>query len=325
MLREDQVFAARLALAGPWGHVAGAARAPPSRRRARPSGLAAPARRAGLAPARPRDLLQCRELSHWVARSSLDPAQRRRAQAEIAAVLRTRQADQGAPRGRQARADGRSSGPPVTRGRAMTSAAGVADRRPGAPRSGSPLERRASRARRHPRAGRALRRHPPLLPGVVPGVSADDGAVVGRLDDLRPPRRGRVHRALGLLARRRARTPRMAAGRPRQVRPPSGLADPLGVLAGPGLQPVSWPGSSSLSRARAPPPPGRRWSTACWSRTSREPRAPTAPSGRSRSRPSSTCCCRCCSSSSASAAWRSCWSRSPSRCWSSGPSRPRCR
>ena len=30
-----------------------------------------------------RVILQCRELSHWVAESSLDPAQRRRARAEI--------------------------------------------------------------------------------------------------------------------------------------------------------------------------------------------------------------------------------------------------
>ncbi len=81
MLREDQVFAARLALAGPWGHVA----APLAGRR-REEGTAS-----GLAALldvprwhrHVRVMLQCRELSHWVALSSLDPAQCRRAQAEI--------------------------------------------------------------------------------------------------------------------------------------------------------------------------------------------------------------------------------------------------
>lgn len=81
MLREDQIFAARLALAGPWGHVA----APLAGRR-RQEGTAAGI--AGLlgVPAwhrHVRVLLQCRELSHWVAQSALDPAQRRAARAEI--------------------------------------------------------------------------------------------------------------------------------------------------------------------------------------------------------------------------------------------------
>ena len=81
MLREDQVFAARLALAGPWGHVA-APLAGRRREEGTASGLAAlldvPRWRRHV-----RVMLQCRELSHWVALSSLDPAQRRRAQAEI--------------------------------------------------------------------------------------------------------------------------------------------------------------------------------------------------------------------------------------------------
>jgi len=81
MLREDQVFAARLALAGPWGHVA----APLAHRR-RHEGTASSL--AGLlgVPAWQRHVrvaLQCRELSRWVAESSLDPEQRRTARAEI--------------------------------------------------------------------------------------------------------------------------------------------------------------------------------------------------------------------------------------------------
>jgi hypothetical protein len=81
MLREDQIYAARLALAGPWGHVA----APLAHRR-RHEGTASeltvllgvPAWRRHV-----RIVLQCQELSHWVGRSSLDPAQQRRARAEI--------------------------------------------------------------------------------------------------------------------------------------------------------------------------------------------------------------------------------------------------
>jgi glycosyl transferase family 2 len=81
MLREDQVFAARMSLAGPWGHVP----APLATRR-RHEGTAASL--AGLlgVPAwhrHVRVLLQCRELDHWVAQAGLDPQQRAQAQAEI--------------------------------------------------------------------------------------------------------------------------------------------------------------------------------------------------------------------------------------------------
>lgn len=81
MLREDQVFAARLALEGPWGHVA----EPLATRRRDESGASGLARLLGV-PAWQRHVrvvLQCRELSRWVERSALDPAQRRRARAEI--------------------------------------------------------------------------------------------------------------------------------------------------------------------------------------------------------------------------------------------------
>jgi glycosyltransferase involved in cell wall biosynthesis len=81
MLREDQVFAARMALAGPWGHVP----APLAHRHWHQESAA------GLANLldvpgwhrHVRALLQCRELSRWVARSSLDSGQQARARAEI--------------------------------------------------------------------------------------------------------------------------------------------------------------------------------------------------------------------------------------------------
>jgi glycosyltransferase involved in cell wall biosynthesis len=83
MLREDQVFAARMALAGPWGHVA-----EPLAARRREQGTAAQHARLLAVPGWQRHirvLLQCRELSHWVAQSSLDVAQRRAARSGILA------------------------------------------------------------------------------------------------------------------------------------------------------------------------------------------------------------------------------------------------
>ena len=81
MLREDQVFAARLALAGPWGHVA----APLARRPRQESTAASLAGLLGVPgwKRHVRILLQCQELAHWVERSSLTAEQRRRAHAEI--------------------------------------------------------------------------------------------------------------------------------------------------------------------------------------------------------------------------------------------------
>jgi glycosyltransferase involved in cell wall biosynthesis len=81
MMREDQVFAVRLALGGPWGHVA----APLAGRHWSDDPPAAIARLLGVPEWRRhvRVLLQCRELDHWIARSPLDAAQRRRARAEL--------------------------------------------------------------------------------------------------------------------------------------------------------------------------------------------------------------------------------------------------
>ena len=81
MMREDQVFAARLALAGPWGHVA----APLAGRRRADDDPLEIARLLGVPEWRRhvRVLLQCRELAHWIEQSSLDPVQRRKARAEV--------------------------------------------------------------------------------------------------------------------------------------------------------------------------------------------------------------------------------------------------
>ncbi|GAB3254631.1 glycosyltransferase family 2 protein [Nocardioides dilutus] len=80
-LREDEIFAARLALAGPWGHVPQAlARRPRSVATAAvlPRMLGVPAWHWHI-----RAVQQCRELSYWIAQSSLEPAQRRRARADL--------------------------------------------------------------------------------------------------------------------------------------------------------------------------------------------------------------------------------------------------
>ena len=65
MMREDQVFAARLALGGPWGHVA----SPLAGRRRTDDSPAKIARLLGVPEWRRhvRVLLQCRELDHWIA------------------------------------------------------------------------------------------------------------------------------------------------------------------------------------------------------------------------------------------------------------------
>ena len=81
MMREDQVFAARLALGGPWGHVA----APLAGRHWSDDPPAKIARLLGVPEWRRhvRVLLQCRELDVWLGESPLDAGQRRRARAEL--------------------------------------------------------------------------------------------------------------------------------------------------------------------------------------------------------------------------------------------------
>jgi glycosyltransferase involved in cell wall biosynthesis len=89
MLREDQIFAAKLALAGPWAHVqevlAQRGWADETRPRL--------ARRLGVPvwQARVATLLQCRELMHCVASAELNPEQRRRARAAVMRLYAGRQ------------------------------------------------------------------------------------------------------------------------------------------------------------------------------------------------------------------------------------------
>ncbi|HKR50350.1 MAG TPA: glycosyltransferase family A protein [Pseudonocardiaceae bacterium] len=83
MLREDETFAATMALAGPFGHVSEIL----ARRRTRPftrlpvlaERLDVPRWRARMATA-----LQCRALLHAIEQAGLDPRQRRRARAAVA-------------------------------------------------------------------------------------------------------------------------------------------------------------------------------------------------------------------------------------------------
>jgi glycosyltransferase involved in cell wall biosynthesis len=86
MLFEDEIFAARLALAGPFGHV----REVLSYRRFEPfQRLSATARRLGVPPwqANVATTLQCRELLAAVREADLDPGERREARAEVARMF----------------------------------------------------------------------------------------------------------------------------------------------------------------------------------------------------------------------------------------------
>jgi hypothetical protein len=99
MLREDEVFAAKLALAGPWGHVplilAGretkVERLPQLARR-----LGAPGWQAHLATT-----LQCREIMRWIEQSELADNQKRQARAAVRRMYLRRQARTFAHRGRK--------------------------------------------------------------------------------------------------------------------------------------------------------------------------------------------------------------------------------
>jgi glycosyltransferase involved in cell wall biosynthesis len=86
MLFEDEIFAARLALAGPFGHV----REVLSYRRFKPfQRLPATARRLGVPPwqANVATTLQCRELLAAVREADLDPRERREARAAVARMF----------------------------------------------------------------------------------------------------------------------------------------------------------------------------------------------------------------------------------------------
>ncbi len=81
MLREDQIFAAKLALAGPWGHVPEVL----GRRSWIDDSRPALARRLGVPSwtARAATTLQGVELLRWVGQADLDPEQRRQARAAV--------------------------------------------------------------------------------------------------------------------------------------------------------------------------------------------------------------------------------------------------
>ena len=81
MLREDEIFAARLALAGPWGHVP-----EPLAHRHRSETAAATLVSLLDVPHWHRhamDVLQCLDLLAWIGSSSLDAGQRRQARAQV--------------------------------------------------------------------------------------------------------------------------------------------------------------------------------------------------------------------------------------------------
>jgi glycosyltransferase involved in cell wall biosynthesis len=82
ILREDQVFATKLALAGPWGHVPEIL----ARRHWKVESAVALAHKLGVSPwrARVRVLLQCREMLLWLDKCDLDKQQRRRARLAVA-------------------------------------------------------------------------------------------------------------------------------------------------------------------------------------------------------------------------------------------------
>ncbi len=100
VMNEDQVFAARLALAGPFGHIDEIL----SFRHAPPFGTrAATARRLGIPvwQARVPNLVMCRELSTAVAEARLDPGERREARAAIRHLFVRRQQITAARRARK--------------------------------------------------------------------------------------------------------------------------------------------------------------------------------------------------------------------------------
>jgi hypothetical protein len=99
MLREDQVFAAELALTGPWGHVSDVL----GRRGWRDETRPALARRLGVPAwtAYAATALEGREFLRAVGRADLTPAQRRRARAAVVRWYAGRQRLMAARRGRQ--------------------------------------------------------------------------------------------------------------------------------------------------------------------------------------------------------------------------------
>ncbi|MFO7250324.1 MAG: glycosyltransferase family 2 protein [Actinomycetes bacterium] len=99
MLREDEVFACKLALAGPWGHVPEVL----AHRHWKLERIGVVARRLGVPAWRSHfsNTLQFRELLGWIRTADLTPEQRRRARAAICRMYARRQRRQLAHRTRK--------------------------------------------------------------------------------------------------------------------------------------------------------------------------------------------------------------------------------
>jgi hypothetical protein len=89
MLREDEIFAAKMALAGPWGHVPEVL----AHRQWTSDSMVTTARRLGVPvwQARAATALQCRELLSWLNAFDFTPEQRRRARSAVYQLFLRRQ------------------------------------------------------------------------------------------------------------------------------------------------------------------------------------------------------------------------------------------
>jgi hypothetical protein len=97
ILREDEVFAAKLALAGPWGHVPlilGGRKTKVQRLSQVASGLGVPGWQAHMATT-----LQCREILRWISQSELADSQKRQARGAVRRMYLRRQVRTYAHRG----------------------------------------------------------------------------------------------------------------------------------------------------------------------------------------------------------------------------------
>lgn len=99
MLREDEVFACKLALAGPWGHVNEVL----AHRNWKHESLGTISRRLGVPgwQAHFSTTLQCREILRWLDEIDLTPEQRRRARAAVHQMYARRQRAVASRRGRK--------------------------------------------------------------------------------------------------------------------------------------------------------------------------------------------------------------------------------
>ncbi|MGW0042431.1 glycosyltransferase family 2 protein [Rhodococcus sp. NPDC003348] len=111
MLREDEVYATKLALAGPWGHVPEVL----TRRIWKYENMSVLARRLDVPPwqAHFATLLQCREMLQWLTQCDLTEQQRRTARLAVAQMYTRRQRISAARRGRKVVRVARDLVPPL--------------------------------------------------------------------------------------------------------------------------------------------------------------------------------------------------------------------